>query len=100
VSLCGAGNIAAFVLGADTRQTLMSTPGIVGHSINRPQTFTAQLPPDRALVLHSDGLSSRWQPAQFPGLTAQVPALVAAQLLWQAGTRRDDAGIVVVKVPA
>lgn len=98
VSLCGAGNIAGFVLGAESRQTLLSTPGIVGHNLARPQTFSADLPPGDALVLHSDGLNSRWQPAQFPGLTAQVPALVAAQLLWQAGTRRDDAGIVVVKV--
>lgn len=100
VSLSGAGNISSFVLGPDSRQTLMSTPGIVGHSIGRPQTYTAQLPAAHALVLHSDGLSGRWQPRQFPGLTAQPPALVAAQLLWQAGTRRDDAGIVVVKVPS
>lgn len=100
VALCGAGNITSFVLGADSRQNLMSTPGIVGHNIARPQTFTADLPPGSALVLHSDGLNSRWQPAQFPGLITQIPALVAAQLLWQAGTRRDDAGVVVVKVPS
>ncbi|CAG6398888.1 ATP-binding SpoIIE family protein phosphatase [Actinacidiphila cocklensis] len=100
VSLCGVGNIAAFVLGAESRQTLMSMPGIVGHNMSRPRTFSAALPPGDAVVLHSDGLNSRWQPAQFPGLTAQVPAVVAAQLLWQAGTRRDDAGVVVVKVPS
>lgn len=99
VSLCGVGNIAAFVLGAESRQTLMSMPGIVGHNIPRPRTFSASMPLGDALVLHSDGLNGRWQPSQFPGLTAQVPAVVAAQLLWQAGTRRDDAGIVVVKVP-
>lgn len=100
VSLCGVGNIAGFVLGAESRQTLMSTPGIAGHNMSRPQTFHAPLPPGHAVVLHSDGLNSRWQPSQFPGLTAQVPAVVAAQLLWQAGTRRDDAGVVVVKVPS
>jgi anti-sigma regulatory factor (Ser/Thr protein kinase) len=100
VSLCGVGNITAFVLGAESRQTLMSTPGIVGHNMSRPRTFSASLPPGDAVVLHSDGLNSRWQPGQFPGLTAQVPAVVAAQLLWQAGTRRDDAGVVVVKVPS
>nr|WP_073498474.1 ATP-binding protein [Actinacidiphila paucisporea] len=99
VSLCGVGNIAAFVLGAQSRQALTSTPGIVGHNIGRPQTFSAALPPGDALVLHSDGLNSRWQPAQFPGLTGQTPAVIAAQLLWQAGTRRDDAGVVVVKAP-
>ncbi|MFI0897573.1 ATP-binding protein [Streptomyces sp. NPDC020983] len=99
VSLCGVGNIAACVLGAETRQPLTSLPGIVGHNFPRLQTFGAALPPGHVLVLHSDGLNSRWQPAQFPGLTAQSPAVVAAQLLWQAGTRRDDAGVVVVEVP-
>ncbi|WP_031516934.1 ATP-binding SpoIIE family protein phosphatase [Streptomyces sp. NRRL F-5123] len=100
VSLCGVGNTAACVLGAESRQPLMSVPGIVGHNFPRLQTFSAALPPGQVLVLHSDGLNSRWQPAQFPGLTAQAPAVVAAQLLWQAGTRRDDAGVVVVRVPS
>ncbi|MFI0720681.1 ATP-binding SpoIIE family protein phosphatase [Streptomyces sp. NPDC021224] len=100
VSLCGVGNIAACVLGVASRQPLMSVPGIVGHNFPRLQTFSAALPPGHVLVLHSDGLTSRWQPAQFPGLTSQAPAVVAAQLLWQAGTRRDDAGVVVVKVPS
>ncbi|NJP44373.1 ATP-binding SpoIIE family protein phosphatase [Actinacidiphila epipremni] len=100
VALSGVGNITALVLGADSRQTLMSVPGIVGSSLGRPRTFSAGLPPGSALVLHSDGLNSRWQPGQFPGLIAQAPPLIAAQLLWQAGTRRDDAGVVVVKVPS
>ncbi|MFC4031095.1 SpoIIE family protein phosphatase [Streptomyces polygonati] len=100
VTLSGAGNISGFVLGAQSRQTLLSTPGIVGHSISRLQTFEADLPPGSALVLHSDGLSNRWVPADFPGLLAHGPVLIAGQLLWQAGTRGDDAGIVVVKVDA
>ncbi|WP_037909958.1 ATP-binding SpoIIE family protein phosphatase [Actinacidiphila yeochonensis] len=100
VALCGAGNISGFVLGPDTRQQLPSTPGIVGHNVGRPRTHEADLPPGTALVLHSDGLSGRWQAGDFPGLLGQEPALIAGQLLWQAGTRRDDAGVVVVKVPS
>ncbi|MYS23529.1 Anti-sigma regulatory factor (Ser/Thr protein kinase) [Streptomyces sp. DvalAA-14] len=100
VQLSGAGNISGFVLGPQSRQTLMSIPGIVGHSISRLQTFEADLPTGSALVLHSDGLSNRWVPADFPGLLAHGPVLIAGQLLWQAGTRGDDAGIVVVKAGA
>ncbi|SEN81619.1 Anti-sigma regulatory factor (Ser/Thr protein kinase) [Actinacidiphila rubida] len=100
VSLCGAGNIAALVMGDSSRQSLLSTPGIVGHNVGRPQVYEAALPPGAALVLHSDGLRSRWQPGDFPGLLAVAPALIAGQLLWQAGTHRDDAAIVVVKVPS
>lgn len=97
VRLSGAGNISGFILGDRSRQTLLSIPGIVGHNIARLQTFEAELPAGSALVLHSDGLSNRWAPADFPGLLAQSPVLIAGQLLWQAGTRADDAGIVVVK---
>lgn len=100
VSLCGVGNISACLIGAESRQPLASVPGIVGHNLPRLRTFGASLPRDHVLVLHSDGLNSRWQPSQFPGLTAQAPPVVAAQLLWQAGTRRDDAGVVVVQVPS
>lgn len=100
VTLCGAGNIAAFVLSPDSRQSLMSTPGIVGHNVGRPRTYEAQVPPGAALMMHSDGLGSRWLPGDFPGLLAVDPALIAGQLLWQAGTHRDDAAIVVARVPS
>lgn len=97
VQLCGAGNITGFVLGTDVRHSLMSIPGIVGHSLPRLQAFRADLPAGWALVLHSDGIGHRWQPRDLPGLLGQDPDLIAGQILWQAGTRRDDAGIVVVK---
>ncbi|WP_308012101.1 ATP-binding protein [Actinacidiphila acidipaludis] len=100
VTLCGAGNIAALVMAETGRQTLVSTPGIVGHNVGRPHTYEAALPRGAALVMHSDGLRSRWQPGDFPGLLAVTPALIAGQLLWQAGTHRDDAAVVVVKVPS
>lgn len=95
VRLSGAGNIAALVASEDTRSGLLSLPGIVGLQLPRPRTFEAAFPPGAALVMHSDGLSDRWKPADFRGLFAQDPALAAAQILNQAAVRRDDAGIVV-----
>ncbi len=61
------------------------------------RTFRTVLDPGAVLVLHSDGLSDRWSPTGLPGLFARQPAVVAAQLLGQAGVRRDDAGIVVAR---
>ncbi|MFF8593972.1 SpoIIE family protein phosphatase [Streptomyces sp. NPDC015220] len=95
VRLSGAGNIAASVGNGDTRSVLLSMPGIVGVQLPRPRTFEAAFQPGAALVMHSDGLSDRWKPADFPGLFGQDPSLVAAQILNQAAVRRDDAGIVV-----
>ncbi|MEU6812771.1 ATP-binding SpoIIE family protein phosphatase [Streptomyces sp. NPDC046831] len=95
VHLSGAGNITALVGAGDTRTGLLSMPGIVGLQLPRPRTFEAAFPPGAALVMHSDGLSERWKPADFPGLFTQDASLVAAQILNQAAVRRDDAGIVV-----
>lgn len=95
VHLSGAGNITALVAAGDTRTGLLSMPGIVGGQLPRPRTFEAAFPPGAALVMHSDGLSDRWKPADFAGLFSQDPSLVAAQILNQAAVRRDDAGIVV-----
>ncbi|WP_445398372.1 ATP-binding SpoIIE family protein phosphatase [Streptomyces sp. LE64] len=99
VTLCGAGNISAFVAGPDQRSALLSQPGIVGAQMPPPRLFSALLPTGSALVLHSDGLSDRWAPKDLPGLFSCQPAVIAGQILAQAGVRRDDAGIVVV-VPA
>lgn len=95
VELMGVGNISALVTVEDGRAGLLSLPGIVGLQLPRPRTFDTAFPPGAVLVMHSDGLSDRWKPADFPGLFARHPSLVAAQLLNQAGVRRDDAGIVV-----
>ncbi|MGA5868916.1 ATP-binding SpoIIE family protein phosphatase [Streptomyces cinereoruber] len=97
VEHCGVGNISAFVVGGDRRSTLLSLPGIVGHQLPALRPFRTPLDRDAVLVLHSDGLSDRWAPADFPGLFTRRPAVVAAQLLGQAGVRRDDAGVVVVR---
>ncbi|MFF7604398.1 SpoIIE family protein phosphatase [Streptomyces parvulus] len=95
VQLSGAGNIAALVGSPDGRTGLPSLPGIAGVQLPRPRTFEAALPPGAALVMHSDGLSDRWKPADFPGLFAHDSSIVAAQIFSQAAVRRDDAGIVV-----
>ncbi|BBC93355.1 serine/threonine protein kinase [Streptomyces griseofuscus] len=95
VRLSGVGNISALVATEGSRSGLLSVPGIVGVQLPRPRTFEAAFPPGSALIMHSDGLSDRWKPADLPGLFAKDPSLVAAQILNQAAVRRDDAGIVV-----
>ncbi|MFF9144889.1 ATP-binding SpoIIE family protein phosphatase [Streptomyces sp. NPDC055051] len=97
VEHCGVGNISACVVSGDKRHALLSVPGIVGHQMPTLRTYKVPLDRSGVLVLHSDGLSDRWSPASFPGLFGRRPALIAAQILGQAGVRRDDAGIVVVR---
>jgi hypothetical protein len=99
VEYCGAGNISGFVVDS-TRQPLVSLPGIVGHQLPLLRVFEAALTPASVLVLHSDGLVDRWRFLDFPGLLTRQPTVIAAQILGDAGVRRDDAGIVVLGAEA
>jgi anti-sigma regulatory factor (Ser/Thr protein kinase) len=97
VRFAGLGNIAAVILADGTRRGMLSVPGIAGHQARSIRQFEYTAPPGAAIILHSDGISSRWDPAALPGLNARDPLLVAAALFAQAGSRRDDAGVLVLK---
>ncbi|MFC8123938.1 ATP-binding protein [Streptomyces sp. NPDC057302] len=97
VRYCGIGNISGFLIGHDARTTLLSVPGIVGVNMRRLRTFEAPLPEGGALAMHSDGLTERWDHTALPGLLHHSPLVMAGQLLREAGVRRDDASVVVVK---
>jgi len=93
----GLGNIAAVILADGARKGMLSVPGIAGHQARGIRQFEYMAPPGAAIILHSDGISSRWEPDALPGLNARDPLVVAAMLLAEAGTRRDDAGVLVLK---
>jgi hypothetical protein len=97
VRFAGLGNIAAVILSGPTRKGMLSVPGIAGHQARSIRQFAYTAPPGAAIVLHSDGITARWEAASFPGLSARDPLMVAAALLGQAGTHRDDAGLLVLK---
>ncbi|MEU2461322.1 ATP-binding SpoIIE family protein phosphatase [Streptomyces sp. NPDC012473] len=99
VHFCGVGNVSTFVVDADTdeRRALLSSPGIVGHQLPTLRTVRQELPRHGGVVMHSDGLTERWQPAALPGFLSHTPLVAAAQLLREAGIRRDDAGVAVLK---
>ncbi|MGW0904915.1 ATP-binding protein [Streptomyces sp. NPDC002853] len=97
VRYCGIGNISGFLIGHGSRRTLLSVPGIVGANVRRLRTFEEQLPEGGALIMHSDGLTERWDHMALPGLLHHSPLVMAGQLLREAGVRRDDAGVVAVK---
>ncbi|MGW8331236.1 ATP-binding SpoIIE family protein phosphatase [Streptomyces sp. NPDC055897] len=94
---CGIGNVSGFLVGDDGRKALLSAPGIVGAHMRRLRTFEEALPERGALVMHSDGLTERWDHTALPGLLHHTPLVMAGQLLREAAVRRDDASVVVVK---
>ena len=93
----GLGNIAASILSDGTRKSMLSVPGIAGFQARVIRQFEYDVPPGAAVILHSDGISSRWEVAAVPGLAARDPLVIAAVLLAEAGQHRDDAGVLVLK---
>jgi anti-sigma regulatory factor (Ser/Thr protein kinase) len=99
VSFAGLGNVAAWIVSGDARQGMISVPGIAGHQARKISQFEYQAVPGAAVVLHSDGLSSRWNPRDLPGLERLDPLVIAAALLREAGGHRDDASVLVLAQP-
>jgi hypothetical protein len=52
------------------------------------------------IILHSDGIASRWDIAAYPGLAVQHPSLIAGVLLRDHRRGRDDAAAVAMRATA
>lgn len=98
VRFAGLGNITGVVVDGTQKRMMSSQPGIAGHQ--RPVARELELPcPASALVvMHTDGVSDRWNLHDYPGLTSRTPVVIAATLLRDASVRRDDATVLVAKV--
>ena len=98
VIYAGLGNIAGTVLLPDGgRRGMVSLPGIAGHQWRQIREYEYPMPPGAVVLMHSDGIVERWSPADYPGLLAHSPQVIAATVLRDAGIRRDDAGVVVAR---
>ena len=97
----GIGNISATIVSRDhTMRSLVSHHGTVGSVARKFQEFQHPWTATDLLVLHSDGLSSKWKLDGYPGITGRNPALVAAVLYRDHRRERDDATVVVVSEAA
>lgn len=92
----GVGNIGAHLLAPGSSRGLASHPGIVGGQFRRVRPFDYADVHANLLVLYSDGLQSRWDLQQYPGLMHQHPALIAAVLHRDFCRGRDDITVLVV----
>jgi anti-sigma regulatory factor (Ser/Thr protein kinase) len=93
----GVGNIAASVVSGGASRSLVSHNGTLGMVTSRIQEFRTAWPADAVLVLHSDGLQSKWDLSSYSGLISRHPAIIGGALLRDFRRQRDDASVVVVK---
>lgn len=100
LSYAGVGNISAVLLAGGGSRSLVSHNGTLGLTTSRVQEFRVDWPADAVLVLHSDGLQSRWDLDSYAGLLVRHPAVIGGALLRDFRRQRDDASVVVVKAAA
>ena len=99
VRYAGVGNIAGVIVTDRESRSLVSHAGTVGHQMRRVQEFTYPWRPQSLLVMHSDGVSQRWDLERYTGLTLRDPSLVAGVLYRDFSRGRDDATVLVARSP-
>lgn len=93
----GIGNISGRVWDGAEARHLLSQNGIAGHQARKIQDFPQTWGNDPLLILHSDGLGTRWALERYPGLRYRHPALIAGVLYRDFMRSTDDVTVFVVK---
>lgn len=93
----GAGNIAGRIVSGVGDRSLLSQHGTVGLQIRHLQDLPYDWPEHALLILHSDGIATRWTLADTPGLLQCDPLVIAAWLVREHSRKRDDATVVVIR---
>ena len=94
---CGVGNISGVIVRASGARHLVSHDGIVGHRAARIAQYSSPWDAGADLVMHSDGVSGRWRPEEWPGLWARKPAIVASAIWRDYSRGNDDATVLVAR---
>jgi anti-sigma regulatory factor (Ser/Thr protein kinase) len=92
----GIGNIGATLIGADKSRGLASHPGIVGLQYRKIPVVDYPECAGQLLIMYSDGLQSRWNLRDYPGLMYRHPAIIAAVLHRDFCRGRDDVTVLVI----
>jgi anti-sigma regulatory factor (Ser/Thr protein kinase) len=97
LAFAGVGNIAAHLFAGGERRQMVSHNGIVGSNLRKVQVFDAPWGDDALLILHSDGITSRWNLDDYPGLAPCHPAVVAGVLYRDFSRGRDDVTVLALR---
>ena len=100
VQFSGIGNIGACLINAGKSRGLASHPGIVGSQFRKAVTFDYPADSTQLLIMYSDGLQSRWDLRDYPGLVHRHPAIIATLLHRDFCRGRDDVTVLVIALEA
>lgn len=91
----GVGNIGGAIVSKGVRRNILSHNGTAGHAVRKVEQIGYPLPAGAAVVIHSDGLATHWDPSAYGDIWTHDPSIVAAMLYRDHSRRRDDVTVVV-----
>lgn len=97
LSYSGAGNVVGRVFSGVFDKAIITQHGTAGLQIRRPEESSMALPAHALVIIHSDGIDTRWRGERLLPVLQKDPALVAAILLRDHTRQRDDATVVVLR---
>lgn len=97
LTYAGIGNISAVVIDGQSRRGIASHNGTLGHQLHKVQEFTVPWNQESILIMHSDGLGTKWDLNQYPGLANKHPSIIAAMLYQDFRRERDDVTVMTAK---
>jgi anti-sigma regulatory factor (Ser/Thr protein kinase) len=98
-NICGIGNISTTLFTGLSAKNYTPHNGILGYNIPRSLNDSV-LPFEKyqTLIMHSDGLRSRWNLTSLPGILKFDPGLISAVLYKDNARYNDDMTAMVVKI--
>ena len=101
VRFSGIGNVSGVVIPEyHPSRHMVSDHGIVGQASRAPREFQYPLPSRASVVLHTDGIGSRWKLESYPGILRKHPMISAGLLFRDFRRPNDDATVVFVREAA
>jgi anti-sigma regulatory factor (Ser/Thr protein kinase) len=97
LTFAGVGNISAAITAEGGSRSMVSMNGIVGHQMHRVQEFVYPWNSGALLIMHSDGVSAKWDLTSYMGLSQRAPGVIAGVLYRDFSRQRDDVTVLVAR---
>lgn len=94
---CGIGNISCRIFGFDGNKTIISFNGILGLNVRRFNNNSSPWDNGKLIILHSDGLGTRWDLNQYPGILQKDLSVLTTVLYRDYSRQKDDVTVIAIR---
>lgn len=93
----GAGNVVGRMISGTSDKSLVTPHGTLGLQARRLEATATALPPHGTVLVHSDGVQTRWPAEALAPLLRKDPVLLAARIYADHSRGRDDVCVLALR---